>query len=765
MKFLSKAETLKSFHSKFAKIPKSFNFYTKDFFKNETKLLKLIKKKFNKKIIVRSSFYGEDTKKSSNAGKYKSIPDLDPKDNELIKKSIYEVIKSKRKRKLKDQILIQEYVSNAKISGVATSCCLQNYSPYININYTKGASTSLVTSGRTNANKIQIFYKQKKHKFKKFKKIVFLIKEIVKKYNNKFIEIEFAIDASNKIYLFQIRPIVITKSKLKNFNYIGPSLKKLEKKIKKLQIPNYDIIGKTTYFGVMPDWNPAEIIGKKPKPLALSLYQELITDHVWSKNRKDYGFKDIQSHHLMTSFLGTPYIDTRVDFNSWLPSNLNKNLSNKLINHYLSELKKKPNIHDKLEFELLFTCSTPTNEKRIDKLKNKITKKEIKKIKSELIRINKKAYQEFNKNLKMIKILEHKQAQIYKSNMYHIDKIYWLVEDCKNYGTYPFAGLARCAFIAMDVLHSLEKEKYITLEQKKIFLSSLQTVATTMQKDFVKLSKIKFLKKYGHIRPSTYDINSNNYRDSFKTYFSSSKNWTKKNTPKLKLKLKQKNKLKKFINKCFGKISIENLFAFMKSAIEAREYAKFIFTKNIDSIFEKIKLVGKKNNILIDDLAYLKIIDLLGLHYNLETNVKNTLIQNIKNNKAEYNKTSIINLPDIIYSPDDIYAFEELGSKPNFITNKASSAEIFELKELNNFNIKNKIVLIENADPGYDFIFSHKIKGLVTMYGGANSHMAIRCAELNIPAAIGVGESKFLELSKNKKIFLDCETQLINGLQ
>ena len=40
----------------------------------------------------------------------------------------------------------------------------------------------------------------------------------------------------------------------------------------------------------MPDWNPAEIIGIKPKPLALSLYRELITDHIWQRIGK---FMDI----------------------------------------------------------------------------------------------------------------------------------------------------------------------------------------------------------------------------------------------------------------------------------------------------------------------------------------------------------------------------------------------------------------------------------------------------------------------------------------
>ena len=69
----------------------------------------------------------------------------------------------------------------------------------------------------------------------------------------------------------------------------------------------------------MPDWNPAEIIGIKPKPLALSLYQEIITDHIWSSNRKSIGFKDLGAHHLMTTFFGTPFVDVRIDFNSWLP--------------------------------------------------------------------------------------------------------------------------------------------------------------------------------------------------------------------------------------------------------------------------------------------------------------------------------------------------------------------------------------------------------------------------------------------------------------
>ena len=83
----------------------------------------------------------------------------------------------------------------------------------------------------------------------------------------------------------------------------------------------------------------AEIIGKKPRPLALSLYQELITNHVWSKNRTDYGYQNLNKFHLMTTFYGTPYIDVRIDFNSWLPMKLSSKIK-KLINFYLKKFKK-----------------------------------------------------------------------------------------------------------------------------------------------------------------------------------------------------------------------------------------------------------------------------------------------------------------------------------------------------------------------------------------------------------------------------------------
>ena len=112
-------------------------------------------------------------------------------------------------------------------------------------------------------------------------------------------------------------------------------------------------------------------------------------------------------------------------------------------------------------------------------------------------------------------------------------------------------------------------------------------------------------------------------------------------------------------------------------------------------------------------------------------------------------------------SPNDFYVSSILLSKPNFITDKKIEGDVVFIAKNNNQDIKNKIAVIENADPGFDWIFSKKIKGLITKYGGVNSHMSIRCEELQIPAIIGFGEDNYRQILTKKKLFFDCKNQKI----
>ena len=210
----------------------------------------------------------------------------------------------------------------------------------------------------------------------------------------------------------------------------------------------------------------------------------------------------------MTTFYGTPYIDIRIDFNSWIPNALDKKISEKLVNFYLNKFQKNKSLHDKIEFEILYTClNFSSKNKLLKELNSNFSKKERQEILKNLTEITSRAINNFDEDKKLILQLIAKQEKINKDKkIYPINKIFYLIEDCKKFGTLPFAGLARCGFIAIDIINSLERERIITSKEKHKFLSLIKNVSTIMQEDQTKLSRSKFLKKYGHLRPDTYEI-------------------------------------------------------------------------------------------------------------------------------------------------------------------------------------------------------------------------------------------------------------------
>ena len=758
MEFKTKAQTLKNLKIKEAIIPKLLIFDSNDFKKNKNKILNKVTKIFyKKKIAIRSSSVEEDNKKTSNAGKFVSFVNVDGENKKDIELKINKVIQSYKSKK-NNEFFIQEMVTNIKLAGVILTRNLTNYSKCISINYSEDKKSTTVTSGKIGSKSL-IYYENKKYKIpKKFEKIYKITKILKNKFKKSDLDIEFIINKKNKVYLIQVRKLIIPQSVNKNFYNQTNLLLKLEKKIEKLKKQHYALEGRTTHFGVMPDWNPAEIIGTKPKPLAISLYQELITDHVWAENRKLYGFKDLSQFHLMTSFFGTPYVDVRIDFNSWIPNNLDKVISEKIINFYLKKFRSNSNLHDKVEFEILFTCYNLSTKKKLKKeLSNILNYNEFNKFINSLKKINKIALEQQYKDLILLEELKKRQTKIEKSDLYFIDKIYWLLEDCKKFGTLPFAGLARCAFIAMDILNSFVNEKIISEEDKIKFLSKINTITSEMENDLSK-GKILFIKKYGHLRPGTYEITSDNYKTNYELYFGKKKYTKKKKTSKYyNFSPTIKSKIIKFLNKSGIYESYDQLINFIRDSIRNREYAKFVFTKSIDQIFFNLNKFGKKFQISKNDLSFLDIQKILKLYFNYSNfeSIKN-LKTDIAQNKIEYYKNHLIVLPDVINDPKDLFIQKKLDAKINFISNKIINSEIINYQNVKLEKTLNGIVCIENADPGFDFIFSKNIKGLITKYGGQNSHMAIRCAEKNMPALIGVGEKLFNEIIKSKFININC---------
>ena len=58
--------------------------------------------------------------------------------------------------------------------------------------------------------------------------------------------------------------------------------------------------------------------------------------------------------------------------------------------------------------------------------------------------------------------------------MSEIQKIHFFVQICKKYGTLPFAGAARCAFISTKMLRTLVKFKVLNEFDVEDFYSSIK---------------------------------------------------------------------------------------------------------------------------------------------------------------------------------------------------------------------------------------------------------------------------------------------------
>lgn len=761
----SKSETLQRLKILIKKgiILDQVNFNLKDWNLKKKEVLKKINIKFkNKPLIVRSSAIDEDGLKLSNAGKYLSI--LDVKGKKKTSYAITKVIKSFNKNDLNNQIFVQEHIKKAEYVGVITTKSKGSGSPWYVINYQKTKDTELITKGDTNQVKTILirrdFSKLDKNFF--YTKLLLVIKDIEKILFNFDLDIEFAITKKNEIYIFQVRPLYVRPENKNKENKILKNYHFYERKFSKYKINSTISYNQKPYFGVMPDWNPAEIIGFKPNNLSFSLYKKLITDKIWAKQRYEFGYRKLTDTKLIVNFCGTPYVCVNKSLESFIPNNLPKYLAKKILNLSLERLKENPTKHDKIEFDIIQNCLdfNFTKWKKIY-LKNNFKNYDIKLIKKSFITINKNAQKIYKFNSIKFDKFKNIKIPIFKNDIY---KAKFLLDFCFKKLTLIFAHFARCGFISVIIMNTALKNKIISKRNYKEFFNSVSTISKEFQNDFIKfkknkISKMKLKNKYGHLRPGTYDINSKRYDDNIDSLIINTSKGGSIDVKVDKKKIFNQNIINKLKNLGFNGKK-DDLIDFFYGSIEKREASKFLFTKYLSDYLKILSLEFKKKGLTENDISML---NLKNINDYFLGKINLNKIKNIINKNYNIYKVNIASdMPNLIFKLTDFKKFNLIFDEPNFVGENVTFSDIISLSKTQKFeNLNNKIVLIDSADPGYDWIFNFKIKGLVTKYGGVNSHMAIRCAELNLTAAIGVGEKTFQNLSSVKKVLIDPKNKIL----
>lgn len=785
IQFGTKAATLQAIraHLRCSTVGESVVFSVDAWRRDQGSLLAQIRRSFlPKAVIVRSSALAEDGENNSMAGAFVSVSNVPSTSEAALIAAIEEVLASYGSDESDaNEVLVQEMVADVSMSGVVFSHDLNTGAPYYVINYDDiSGRTDTVTSGQTDTSRTLLVHRHYSDQVQspRFRALLQAVQEIEALVASSGVDLEFAVTKDEVIYIFQVRRIAVQQNWNRDITqHISAALGEISQLIERRFRPQAGVWGQRTVFAEMTDWNPAEMIGTVPRPLARSLYEFLITDSIWAEARAEMGYKDCSGRPLMVNLGGRVFIDVRESLNSFLPAELPAAVGEKMVDAWLERLADNPELHDKVEFEVALTIFGVDFERRIAPYASCLSAEEVATFREYSRQFTNGLLDDaamlLPRQFDRLKQLEARRTDLLASQpaMAPIDLVRVLLLDCRNFGTRSFSVLARYAFIAEDFLRSFVHSGALSAERAAAFRSSITTVLT----EFLHLLQDCqrgdadwpcFLARYGHLRPGTYDILAHRYDQHAENKDLSGAGGSagQRHDHAFALTDDEVLAIRRVLAEVGLAVDVDVLFTLMREAIAGREYGKLVFTRNISDALESIAQWGIEVGLSRDELSYLPIAQILAsattaFHQDYESHYREIAATN----RRAYEISKALRLPYLLARPSDIYVVPLLKSRANFITGKRIQAAVQYISDhaFQSSRTSGKVVLIERADPGYDWIFLSPIAGLVTKYGGSNSHMAIRCAELNIPAAIGCGEQMFDQLKRSSSVLLDCGAAML----
>lgn len=785
----TKAQTLQRLYGMVmrSRIEDQVSFTVGEWREDSASLLLIIQRHFpEQKLVIRSSALSEDGFINSNAGAYTSLLNIDGGDLDTLRSGVEQVIASYPDFNPEDQVLVQPMLDEVLASGVVFTRSLSSGAPYYIANYDDvSGSTESITSGSSREHKTLVIRRDADEHNpnipERLSALLPALREIESLLGYDSLDVEFAITAKGGLHILQVRPIAVDHSGWSgNDNELVALVNEAHQRFRMLQTPSPFVVGRSGVFGIMPDWNPAEIIGTKPGLLAFSLYRFLIMDQIWATQRAEYGYRDVRPQPLLVAFAGHPYVDVRASFNSFVPAALDDELATRLVDFYLDWLKQHPHLHDKVEFDVVPTCFALDFERWETRLieHGGFSVEELSTLRTALRDISASAMLRNADDLAQIEKLEQRFERLRGSPLLPLEKFWALLHDCRKYGTLPFAHMARSAFVAITLLRSAVTTGVLSEAQVEDFLGSIRTVSHRLTHDaracaLGDLSWEAFVEMYGHLRPGTYDIVSLSYNADPEHYLkpivtsAAQLNLAASASQERPAGALWRDSRQRFVDALQAQgleCEVDELEAFLRGAIEGREYAKFAFTRNLSLALDELASWAEPLGLSREALAHVNLEDILALRTGsvATANPGAWLLQRATEGKAMNDLVSAAELPPLLCCEDDFSVFLYPSTQANFIGSGQATAACVDLSKTDdNIDLTGKIALIPQADPGYDWLFGRQIAGLITMYGGANSHMAIRAAEFGLPAAIGVGETHYQALSVAHVLELNAANRLI----
>lgn len=718
-------------------------------------------------VAVRSSSVNEDSLTESKAGFFHSELGVPAGDAQALGAAVDRVVASYAAggevQNHKHQVLIQRQTTGARLCGVLFTRDLESNAPYHVIGYTESGRTDAITSGEDGA-LLKVFHgvdpTQLEDPWPAVLAAVVELEHIIPSYP---LDIEFAV-VDDEVVIFQVRPLAANVGKPE------VDLRRVTEQLEAAK-SEFEALGGDCALSDMLLWNPAELIGHRPARLAFDLFERVVMRGAWSKGLEPLGYP-ASTGRLLERIAYKPYINVDVACRALIPACVAESLQAPISRCVRERLRAAPDLHDKAEFHLLFSCWDFDLGPRLAGLAEQgVSNEACAELEATLATWTRERFASFQSQSVELQSridslvafnqtsLTERREELKAAGPALIEQ---MLDSCERDGVVPFVTAARLAFVGEALLRSLVARGIVEAEELDAVLGSFSTVATDMTESLGRLhagelTSEAFLSRFGHLRAGTWDVRELRYdATGVLTQLTPAPTRAIRSVPAA---------LRAKIDVALAQSPLcsdaETLLAFAGTFIAAREAFKFVFTRTLSDVLELLKDLGAARGLSPEQLSILSLESALSLGEGSAADAAALVAKAATG--AE--RLGGLQLPPLLFEVGDLSVLRFPVSSPTFVTNDVVTGEtatVLSGEPDAALDVAGRIVLIERADPGYHWLLTRGIRGLVTKYGGAASHMAICCAELGIPAAIGCGE-RYERLCLLPEISLDCASKRVGA--
>lgn len=621
-------------------------------------------------------------------------------------------------------VIVQKMIE-ADTSGVIFSHDLTKTDGYYAISVSSGVGETIV-GGAANGKLIRVARGVKPAGIKDawIRKLIVAMKTIERRFRSSSLDVEFAI-RNDTLYILQCRPITTVQAE--------PD-KALEMRLMR-QIESVNKLITSRFrgdvLGDMIDINPVELLGVAPTSLDISIFKYLFADQVVERVRRDMGY-DPLGVGLLEVVAGKPYTSMRKTAFSFRPLGIPNQIYERIVRVYRNALVKNPALQSRVEFDLYAMSCGEKLERVMQEAWLNDSEKSI--VREAFMRID-----------AVFSQVSTAQAETFGAFAISYEQRTALMRGASlgdilehvSHGTEMFVCVARLAFYWKNRFEELHPQENLN----SLISGHIRSVNGQLQSDLVAcrngaITREGIVKRYGHLRPGQFSVFGESYADDPDTYLFS------------QIEQAEVAETERQAHVFEGAVEFEHTITFM----QARERMKFLFSQSLHLFAIKLRLQLAERDISKQDASQLNWNDLCEW-------LDGSVSPEVRDREVEVP----ILLPDVIIpGQTDLGVITFSEAMPSYITNSVVKARVCTLEQLGlKADVKGALVLLPNADPGYDFLFHSGAVGIITKVGGPASHMCIRSIELKMPACIGCGESVYQKLASARSAVLDCGTRQI----